>query len=284
MLNFLNYFKFIACLFWICMGSTSFASKLTTIENRVISYTDVGEGRPIVLIHAFPTDQRLWEPQIKGLKHNFRVITVDLWGFGESEQTDGQLITMTEYADEVRQLLDQLHLEKAIIGGESMGGYIALAFLEYYPEKVNGLILSNTQSLADSEETKKNREASAIDVLANGTNKLIEGFISKALSPQAPEQMKVLLRSITEVQTPMGIASALRGMSSRHDTSNLLTISTVPVLIITGEQDKVITPQRSRDMHELAKNSKLVSIADAGHLSNLEQPEQWNRAVIDFFY
>lgn len=284
MLNFLNYFKFIACLFWICMESTSFASKLTTIENRVISYTDVGEGRPIVLIHAFPTDQRLWEPQRKGLKHNFRVITVDLWGFGESEQTDGQLITMTEYADEVRQLLDQLHLEKAIIGGESMGGYIALAFLEYYPEKVNGLILSNTQSLADSEETKKNREASAIDVLANGTNKLIEGFISKALSPQAPEQMKVLLRSITEVQTPMGIASALRGMSSRHDTSNLLNISTVPVLIITGEQDKVITPQRSSDMHELAKNSKLVSIADAGHLSNLEQPEQWNRAVIDFFY
>ena len=284
MFNLWNYFKFIAFLLLSSIVSWSFASKLTTSENRVISYTDVGEGKPIVLIHAFPTDQRLWEPQRKGLKQHFRIITLDLWGFGESSQTDGQAVTMIEYAAEIKELLDQLHIQSAIIGGESMGGYIALAFLEQYPEKVDGLILSNTQSIADSDETKKNREASAVDVLDHGTTHLIEGFMIKALSAAASEQTKVLLRAITEAQTPKGIASALRGMSLRNDTSNLFAMTTVPVLLITGEQDIVIPPQRSKDMYDLAKNSTLVSIDNAGHLSNLEQSEQWNQAVIGLFY
>jgi len=249
-----------------------------------ISYTDVGRGDPIVLVHAFPTDQRLWKPQQDGLKNHFRVITLDLWGFGQSSSVDGQAVTMTEYADEVKQLLDQLHIQKAIIGGESMGGYIALAFLQKYPEQVKGLILSDTQSIADNDETKAKREATAQDVLAHGTAQLISGFMTKAFTAQASESLQHTLRSILESQTSMAVASASRGMALRNDTSNVLALTKIPVLIITGDQDALISPQQSKNMHELAKNSELVVIDNAAHLSSLEQPEKWNQAVVAMFY
>lgn len=253
-------------------------------DNKLISYTDVGQGEPLVLIHAFPTDERLWEPQRAGLKKNFRVITLDLSGFGKSSSVDSQAVTMTDYADEVKQLLEQLQINKAIIGGESMGGYIALVFFEKYPDSVSGLILSDTQSIADNDETKAKREETAIDVLEHGTAKLISGFMPKALTPEASNQTRRFLQNILESQSSTAVASALRGMAQRSDTSNLLSNTQLPILIITGEQDALISPQQSQNMHQLAKNSKLVTIADAAHLSSLEKPEQWNQAVIEMFY
>ena len=112
--------------------STCFANELI-VDHRTISYTDTGSGKPLILIHAFPTDQQLWNQQIAPLKKHFRVITLDLWGFGQSAPTDGKAITMPQYADEVNALLEHLHIQHAIIGGESMGGYISLAFLQKYP-------------------------------------------------------------------------------------------------------------------------------------------------------
>ncbi|WP_058514450.1 alpha/beta fold hydrolase [Legionella santicrucis] len=162
-------------------------------SNQFISYTEVGQGKPLVLIHAFPTDQRLWQPQLDGLKKHFHVITLDLWGFGQSSGADGRAISMSEYADEVKQLLDYLNIDKAIIAGESMGGYIALTFLQKYANQTAGLVLSNTQAIADSQETKATRESTALDVLENGIDNLIKGFMAKSLSPNASEQIKAYL-------------------------------------------------------------------------------------------
>lgn len=281
-------FTFLMIFIWglICFSlqtTVAFAYSMQLDEKRFISYTDSGKGTPLVLIHAFPTDKKLWSSQ-DGLSRYFRVITIDLWGFGESSPVDGKAISMTEYADEVSQLLDQLHIKKAIIGGESMGGYIALAFLQKYSDQVSGLILSDTQSIADSPEMKAKREATAIDVLEHGTTQLINSFIPKALSPTAPEEKVTFLKNILVMQTPTAIASALRGMALRDDTSNILANTTLPILIITGDQDILISPQQSQDMHALAKNSKLITIPHAGHLSSLEQPEEWNQAVINMFY
>lgn len=268
-----------------CVSHGVLAASLSPIsENKFISYTDVGKGEPLVLIHAFPTDERLWELQRAGLKKNFRVITLDLWGFGKSASVDGRAVTMVDYADEVKQLLDQLHIHKAIIGGESMGGYIALAVFEKYPDSVSGLVLSDTQSIADSFDATSKREATAVDVLEHGTAKLISGFMPKALTPEASEQTSRFLQNILESQSSTAVASALRGMALRTDTSNLLSNTQLPILIITGDQDALISPQQSQNMHQLAKNSKLVTIANAAHLSSLEQPEQWNQAVVDMFY
>jgi pimeloyl-ACP methyl ester carboxylesterase len=212
-----------------------------------------------------------------------RVITLDLWGFGQSSPVDGKAITMTDYADEVNQVLEQLQINKAIIGGESMGGYIALAFLSKYPEKVTGLILSNTQSIADSEEAKTKREGSAQDVLSNGTYLFVNAFIDKAVSEGTDESVKQELLDVLMDQPAAALASGLRGMALRADTSEILTNTKLPILIITGDQDKVINKQQSINMHELAKNSTLLVLENSGHLSNIEKPEQWNQAVIEQF-
>jgi pimeloyl-ACP methyl ester carboxylesterase len=255
-----------------------------TAKKKFISYSEVGKGKTIVLIHAFPTDKTLWNAQLTGLKNHFHVVVIDLWGFGESASTNGQAITMSTYADEIKQLLDQLHIQKAIIGGESMGGYVSLAFLEKYPNKVEGLILSNTQAIADDATAIPQREASAKNLEVQGSSELIKSFMSKVLSPTVDEHTRDVLHTILIKQSPLGMASALRGMALRSDTSHLLTQATIPILIITSDQDMVIPPAQSRAMHALAKNSDLVIISNAGHLSNLEQPNAWNQAVIKKFY
>jgi pimeloyl-ACP methyl ester carboxylesterase len=270
----------------LAMNANTFAASFTSKNNQIISYTDKdkGNGKPLVLIHPFPTDQNIWNIQTKELaRRGFRVITIDLWGFGQSTGANGQAITMPEYAEEVKELLDYLHVEKAIIAGESMGGYITLAFLEKYPDKVLGLVLSGTQSIADTDEIKAKRELSAKNVLENGTSDFIANFSSKAFSPSVEHDKQTYLRFILERQSPEAIASALRGMALRKDTSYLLSQSTLPILIITGDQDNLISPQQSEQMHKLAKNSKLVILQNAGHLSNLEQPEYWIDAVVDMF-
>jgi pimeloyl-ACP methyl ester carboxylesterase len=276
-------FNIISSILCLLIMTSAFAMTFYTSKNKFISYTDLGLGKPLVLIHAFPTDLRLWNPQQENLKKHFRVISLDLWGFGQSSPVDGQAVTMTDYADEVSHLLDQLQIKKAIIAGESMGGYVALAFLEKYPDRVDGLVLSDTQSISDNDETKAKREATAIDVLENGTSVFINNFLPKALSPNASQQTKLFLRNILESQTATAIASASRGMARREDTSNVLTHSMLPILIITGDQDLLINPDQSRNMHLLARNSRLIILNNAGHLSSLEQPLQWNDAVINMF-
>ncbi|WP_131783768.1 alpha/beta fold hydrolase [Legionella gresilensis] len=252
-------------------------------HNKFISYNDIGEGKPLVLIHAFPTDKRLWSLQEKGLVKKFRIISLDLWGFGESSSVDGSTISMIHYADEIHQLLDYLHIEKAIIGGESMGGYIALAFLEKYPSQVEGLVLSNTQANDDDLDTKASREKLATEIIEKGSDEYVKKFLTKALSPKATESTKAYLSHILVSQKPVALASALRGMAIRNKMFHALANTNIPILIITSDQDMIISSQRSEEMHAVAKNSQLITISNAGHLSNLEQPEQWNNAVISAF-
>lgn len=247
-------------------------------------YTDEGEGVPLIMIHAFPTDQSLWLPQRHMLKNYFRVITLDLPGFGNAVTVDGKAVTMTRYADTVNQLMQQLHIEKAILAGESMGGYVALAFLKKYPNHVSGLILSGTQSVADTEEAKARREASAVDVLEHGTDNFINGFMPKVLSTNASDEVKNYLYDMVKRQAATALASGLRGMALREDTSSVLANTSIPVLIITGEEDALIAPQQSKNMHQLAKNSELVIIPNAGHVVNLEKIDEWNQAVVKMFY
>jgi pimeloyl-ACP methyl ester carboxylesterase len=252
-------------------------------QSRYISYVEAGQGPPLILIHAFPTDKRLWSAQLEGLKNSFHVIAIDLLGFGQSIPVDGKAIAMSDYADEVKGLIDQLRIPKAIIGGESMGGYIALSFFEKYPNAVLGLVLSDTQAIPDSDITKAKRETMARFVLEHGTAQLIADFMPKALTSEAPATTHQFLQNILESQPASAMASSLRGMALRKDYSNLLANTSLPILILAGDQDGLISPQQSEHMHQLAKNSKFKIIKQAAHLSSLEQPQQWNQAVTDMF-
>lgn len=248
-------------------------------------YTEAGKGETLILIHAFPFDHHLWRRQQEELKNYFHVITVDLWGFGYSGSAsdDGSAVTMETYADEIKQVLDELNIHQAIIGGESMGGYVGLAFLKKYPDRVSGLVLSDTQCIADTEEQKAAREASAIDVIEHGSDNLITNFLPKALSPHASYEDRLAVRRMMISQEPMAIAAAIRGMALREDTCSLLGETKLPVLILSGDQDAIISLKQGEMMHKLAKNSHFIVMKNAGHLSNLEAADQWNIAVIRMF-
>lgn len=255
-------------------------------QKAPLFYTESGKGDTLVLVHAFPFDHHLWRPQQDELKNYFHVVMIDLWGFGYSGSLndDGSAINMTDYADEVKQVLDELNIKKAIIGGESMGGYVALAFLKKYPDSVSGLILSDTQAVADNKDQQAARESAALDVLLNGSDNLIRNFLPKALSPHATLEDRLAVRRMMISQEPVSIASALRGMGQREDTSDVLAATDIPVLILSGDQDAVISLRQGEIMHKLAKNSHFYVLKNAGHLSNLEAPEAWNKAVVKMFY
>lgn len=270
-------------LFFFSLVALSLSTLTSAKSINHTAYTDVGHGQPLVLLHAWPADQRLWKPQQDGLSPHFRVISVDSWGFGGSSPWGKKSVSMEDYADQVKALLDRLHIKKAIIGGESMGGYVALAFLKKYPDNVQGLILSDTQSIADSPDMLPKREKQAASILADGTAPQIKQFMPLALSPHADEKTRAYLQHIFEDQSAEAMSASLLGIAYRTDTSQVLSKTELPVLVITGELDTLISPQQSKAMHALAKNSRLVVIKEAGHLSNLEKPSDWNQAVIDFF-
>jgi pimeloyl-ACP methyl ester carboxylesterase len=271
--------KVIAAVISLALATTAFANSPINKD----SYTDNGQGKTIVLIHAFPADHHLWDMQIKTLSQKYRVITLDLKGFGQATPTDGKTVSMREYAAQVKQLLDQLHVKTAVIGGESMGGYISLAFLKAYPDKTEGLILSNTQAKTDSAEENVADKKDAADILVNGTNRLVADFVPKALSSNASHEAKELVTDMFANQKATGVASALRGMATREDTTKTLAATSIPVLIISSNLDEVISPKESMKMSKIAKNSKLIMIKDAGHLTNIERPDVLNKAVENYF-
>ncbi|KTD47008.1 lipolytic enzyme [Legionella rubrilucens] len=259
-----------------------FLGTLTAQASPPIAYTDTGKGPALVFIHAFPTDKRLWIPQ-QSLASHFRVISLDLWGFGQSQSVSGEAVSMSEYADEVALLLQHLRIKKAILAGESMGGYVALAFLKKYPLKTAGLILSDTQAVADTVPMQEKREQAAQDILQHGNKAFIEGFLPKALSTHASTALRMWLHNVLSAQPPEALASALRGMAVRDDSTRLLAETDLPVLFITGAEDTLISPEQSRTMQTITRQSRLVVIEEAGHLANLEKPAAWSQAVIDFF-
>jgi pimeloyl-ACP methyl ester carboxylesterase len=254
-----------------------------TRQGVSIEYDDIGNGVPLLLIHGFPLDRTLWRMQIAGLSQIYRVIAPDLRGFGHSSETDGEAVTMDQYAADLKSLLDSVNVKQAVIGGISMGGYIALAFYAQYADRVKGLILANTRATPDSEEARQARLINAQKVGESGTGFLIDGMAPKMLGPAAKTEIAVTVRSMMGRQRPAGIMSALRGMAARPDRTALLRFATVPVLIVSGSQDTLVPPPDSEAMHALIPNSRLVIIPEAGHLSNLDKVDAFNHVVREFY-
>ena len=248
-----------------------------------IEYDDIGNGVPLLLIHGFPLDRTLWRTQIAGLSQIFRVIAPDLRGFGQSSDTDGEAVTMDQYAADLKSLLDSVNVKQAVVGGISMGGYVALAFYAQYADRVKGLILANTRAIPDSEEGKQSRLANAQKVSEAGSSFLVENMAPKMLGPSAKPEIEIAVRSMMARQRAPGLTSALRGMAARPDRTTLLRFATVPALIVSGSEDALIPPSDSEAMHVLIPNSRLVIIPDAGHLSNLDKADAFNHVVREFY-
>lgn len=254
------------------------------INSMRIGYTDQGEGLPLVFIHAFPLSKVMWETQIHALANHYRVITIDLRGHGES---DAMLwnVTLDDYAADVVGLLDHLGLGKAVFIGLSMGGYTVFSLYRLYAHRIQALVLADTRAQADSEEGKTGRRAMAQVAFKEGAVAIANLMIPKLLAPSTIQQRPNVMEQVRQwiLGTPReGIIVDLMAMAARPDSTHLLSTITCPTLIVVGEDDQATPVAESRYMADRIPNATLVTIPQAGHLSNVEQPDVFNQALASF--
>jgi pimeloyl-ACP methyl ester carboxylesterase len=226
----------------------------------------------------------MWDDQVAALRLRFRAITLDLRGFGRSDAPAGPYY-MDQMASDVRALMSAISVEEAVICGCSMGGYIALAFYRKYPGAARGLVLVDTRASADTEEGRRRRHDSAEKaeregsrVIADDMTPLLLGETTMARRPDLVERV----RAMAEATSPQAIAAAQRGMADRPDSVYMLAGVNCPSLIIAGAEDKLAGVSEAESLRNGIPGSRLHIIEAAGHLPNLERPEEFNRVLIEF--
>jgi pimeloyl-ACP methyl ester carboxylesterase len=267
------------------MSNVSQQKSSRQLVNSVgIAYDDVGTGPVVVLLHGYPFNRSLWRNQVAALQHNHRVIVPDLRGHGESVIVPGPA-TMELMAGDVAGLLENLNIAQATIGGLSMGGYVALAFYRLFPNRVLTLILAATRAQGDNLEAKQNREVQATKARREGMEGIADTLLPKMLTAETvakrPEIVKHL-RGMMASTNPEGAAAALQGMAIRQDQTAFLPDITAPTLILVGSEDAITPPPDAEVMHRAIHRSRLEVIEGAGHVVNLERPEEFNAAITKF--
>jgi pimeloyl-ACP methyl ester carboxylesterase len=254
-------------------------------DDFVMAFQDSCDMPTLLLIHGFPLSSQMWDPQLEDLAEFVRVIAPDLRGHGQSDSVPGPY-TITQLADDCADLLGHLNVATPfVVCGLSMGGYIALEFYRRYPEQVAGLILASTRAGADSEAGKEGRDKAAEMAKNEGATAVSAGMLPKMLAPQNFETDEELVEYVRETMSNAslnGVVGALAAMRDRVDSTPMLGDIDVPVLIIHGADDQLIPLSEAEEMFKAIPDSELVVIPDAGHLPNLEQPDIFNDAIIDF--
>ncbi|ALC18141.1 pimeloyl-ACP methyl ester carboxylesterase [Desulfuromonas soudanensis] len=244
-----------------------------------------GAGTAVLLIHGYPLCRRMWRPQVAALAAaGYRVITPDLRGFGESEAPGGA-VSMELYADDLLALLDHLGLEKAVIGGMSMGGYVLLDLLARHRQRFSAALFIVTRAGGDDAEGKARRARLAATALAEGALPVADAFaglvFASGTAGSRPELVREV-RSWMEGTSPGGLAAGLLAMADRVDFTSRLSELTLPALVIGAEEDRAIPPAESRRLAEGLPEATLVILPGGGHLVNLECSEAFNGALLGF--
>jgi pimeloyl-ACP methyl ester carboxylesterase len=258
--------------------------KLPT-SGLTIGYDDTGAaggGAPLVLLHAFPLDRAMWRPQLDGLADVARVVAPDLPGFGESPAAP---FSVEGVADVVAEFLAALGISKAVVCGLSMGGYVALALARKHPDALAGLILADTRAGVDDSTTRANRTRSIALATEKGTAAVLAGMLPKVFSSHTHAQKPDVVARVKEIaarQPAASTAAALEALRDRPDANRGLKAVAVPTLVLVGEYDSITPPLSAANLSAQIEGSTLVHIPDAGHLSNLENPDAFNAAVRTF--
>ena len=230
---------------------------------------------PLVLLHGFPLDRRVWDEIVPLLEDTFDLIIPDLRGFGDSTTVDS-FYTLEDYASDIAGLLDHLGIQKAAIAGHSMGGYIALAFVRLFPERVRGLGLVASQVVADAEERKQGRYKSAAEVAEHGTGSVVETMTTK-FTPDP--SLQAYARQSMERQQPAAYIGALKAMAERIDSTPLLSSFSFPVVVVHGHADALVPIDRAREVKAALPQAHLVEISGAGHMPMMEDKEKTAAAL-----
>ena len=231
---------------------------------------------PLVLVHGFPFDHTMWFSTIASLGSKAKVLAPDLPGFGKTPLLSDETPSMEAYAEFLARQLDENKFENAAIAGMSMGGYVALAFAEKYPDRVAGLGLISSQAAADSEETRQARKEMIKNIKAKGTTAVTETIVPKMFSDAAganPELTKYPQQG-AENAGREGLVWAVQAMAARRDRINVLGELNCPVLIVHGTEDKIVPIAKVRTMAEVCHKPMFVEIEGAGHATPLEAPDQ----------
>jgi 3-oxoadipate enol-lactonase len=255
-----------------------------SIDGATIEYDTAGGGPALLLFHAFPLGLFMWDAQAEALAATHRVVRFDARGFGGSGPGQGPL-TMERIADDGAALLDHLGIEQAVVGGCSMGGYAAFAFVRRHPQRLLGLVLQDTRAGADTAEAKANRAALAAKVLAEGSGAAVEAFLPKLLGETTHRERPDLVASLRKriLATPsLAIASALHGLAARTDSRETLPTIAVPTLVLVGAEDALTPPSEAALLAAAIPRARFDVIPGAGHLANLENPAAVNAALGSF--
>lgn len=258
------------------------------VGDREIRYHDAGDGRPMLLIHGFPFSADQWLPQVSAPPAGIRVIAPDLRGFrgasdaGREPDPGLEGATMASHAADVLALLDHLGLDRAIVGGLSMGGYVALALAMLAPGRLDGLVLADTRATADDEAGRAARDAMIALVSEKGAAAVADAMMPKLLGATSRRERPALesvVRGLVLANSIPAIVSAIRAMKSREDASPWLPQVACPTLIVCGAEDEITPPRDSEAMASLIPSARLVLLPRAGHLSNLEDPGAFTDAL-----
>jgi pimeloyl-ACP methyl ester carboxylesterase len=240
-----------------------------------------GTGDPLLLVHGFPFDRRMWRGQI-GAFPGLRLLRPDLRGHGESEAQPPPY-TLVDLAEDLRQILDHLAIERVLLGGLSMGGYIALAFAGRYPERLQALLLLDTHPKADPPEVRSGRAETAARARREGVPKLADELTERFVGGRTmdPEVVALIRQMILDTSVE-GMVGSLTAMAARPDSTPILPTITCPTLVIVGTEDNITPPAMAREMRAAIPNAELVEIPGAGHLAPLEAPAPVNAAIAAF--
>jgi 3-oxoadipate enol-lactonase len=270
-------------------------------------YLEAGAGWPVVLIHAFPLSADMWRPQLARVPDGWRFIAPELSSLGSSRPPEGGgdekqqnggshdgarespwlppsggRITMDDYARGIARLLDRLEIDDAIIGGLSMGGYVTFALYRLAPERFTGMILADTRPGADSPDGRAARAKMRELLAAHGVAAIADQMLPKLLSPDADSDVISRVRRMIEAVPPQAIDAALAAMMERPDSTPDLPRMSCPTIVIVGEHDQVTPLAEAERMQAMLPRSRLTVIPGAGHLANVECPDEFADALHDF--
>lgn len=248
-----------------------------------LAYDDAGLGTPLLLIHGWPHNRALWASQVTGLSAHARCIAPDLRGFGGT--TVRGPYTIDQYADDLAALLDSLSIERAVMCGLSMGGYVALAMWRRHRHRVRALVLADTRATADTDEARARRERLVEFVQSHGVEALAERQLKAMVGRTTFETRGPVLESIRRLMAgaPVeGVIGGLRAMAQRPDSTALLATIDVPSLVVGGAEDSFTPPDELRALAAAIPLSRFELIDGAGHVSPFERPAAFNHLVGEF--
>jgi 3-oxoadipate enol-lactonase len=246
-----------------------------TISDLSVFLSGKPESRAIIFVHGFPFDHFMWDAQVADLSREYFCVTYDNRGLGESDSGDGQF-TMETFVDDLEKIVDELKLNKPVLCGLSMGGYISLRAIERIQNKFSGLILCDTKSDADDNAGKLKRAAAIKQINSGDFDNFIKTFVQNCFSEKFVNESKVEYEKVlkrSKTNTPKGVKGCLLAMAGRTDTTENLSKTFLPTLIICGSEDKISPPELMKTMADKIPNSSFVLIEGAGHMTPIEEPQ-----------